>query len=216
MSQKWLRLTWYVEDYLNLIYRYYAEHGIAYICTYYHLDLTNSICDKDQLDGASYETIGDLSGLLWEKIIMLPIYNTERVNIPFTADEKGFGKFEQRTSLNFPSTYGITPTSTDFVIFDELIVNKDSEARNVPVFRVVNKERSINSFFDFWRVNLEVTFYTKENIETQVRETFIFSDYEKDIYPISVGEDMVKMMDKNSNLQLGNAYKQNIGLYFGV
>ena len=70
--QKWTRLNFYVEDFLNLVYRYYNEHGIAYVCTYYHLDLTNSICDKEILNGASYETIGDLSGLVWEKILMLP------------------------------------------------------------------------------------------------------------------------------------------------
>jgi len=216
MSQKWLRLTWYVEDFLNLVYRYYAEHGIAYICTYYHLDLTNSICDKDTLDNASYETIGDWSGLVWEKIIMLPIYDTATVQVPFTADERGFGKFDQRTELNFPSIYGIIPTSKDFVVFDELVVDKNSTPRQVPVFQVVNPERAINSFFDFWKIQLEVAHWEKEQIETQVRESFIFLDYEKDIYPLSVGEEMYKVMDKDANLGLTKRFRRNIGFYFGV
>ena len=84
--QNWLRLYHYPADYLNLVYRYYAAHGIAYICTYYHLDIPNSTLDTEILDAGSYEIIGDLSGLVWEKITMLPIYNTDQIQPSFLTN----------------------------------------------------------------------------------------------------------------------------------
>lgn len=216
MIQNWSRIKWYSNDFFNLVYQFYAQHGIAYICTYYHLDLTNSICDKDILDNASYETIGDLSGLVWEKILMLPMYNIEEVQIPFFADEKGFTKSEQKTSLNFPSLYGITPTAKDFIQFDEFVLNENSSQSQYPLFQVVNQERATNTFFDFWRINLDVTFWTKSQVENQVRETFIFVDYEKDIYPATIGQDMYSVMQRNSMLEINDSFKPDVGIYFGT
>jgi len=216
MIQKWTRIKWYSEDFLNLVYRFYAQHGIAYVCTYYHLDLTNSICDKDILDGASYEDIGEWSGLVWEKILMVPMYNTEQVSVNFFADERGFTKAEQKTSFNFPTLYGIIPTAKDFVIFDEIVVNKDSQPRDYQVFQVVNKERATNSWFDFWRVNVDITHWKKSQLDEQVRETFIFIDYEKQIYPATIGQILYSNMQKNSNVRLTDFYRHDIGVYFGT
>jgi len=53
--QNWLRIFFYPKQFLELVYRFYAAHGIAYICTYYHLDIENSILDRDILDSGSYE-----------------------------------------------------------------------------------------------------------------------------------------------------------------
>lgn len=216
MIQKWTRIKWYSEDFLNLVYRYYAQHGIAYICTYYHLDLTNSICDKDILDAASYEDIGDWSGLVWEKILMVPMYNTEQVSINFFADERGFTKSEQKTSFNFPTLYGIIPTSKDFVVFEEVVLNKNYSSTQVPVFQVVNQERATNTWFDFWRVNMDVSHWEKSQLDQQVRETFIFIDYEKQIYPATIGQVLYSNMQKNTNVKLNDFYRHDIGVYFGT
>ena len=51
---------------------------VAYPVTYYKVDWKNSIYDED-LMGASYEKhgLGQLSGIVWKKIQMLPVYWTE-------------------------------------------------------------------------------------------------------------------------------------------
>lgn len=214
--QNWFRLYHYPKDYLNLVYRYYAAHGIAYVCTYYHLDIPNSTLDLDVLDAGSYEIIGDLSGLCWEKITMLPIYNTDNIQPVFNADERGFTKHEQVSTLNFPTLYNIQPTARDFVIFDELVINENEQPANSPIYQVVNFEKATNSFFSFWKVNLKVSHYTKSQLETQIRECFSFVDYEKQIYQISNASMLYKLMNKNKSLETNDYFKHNIGYYFGV
>jgi hypothetical protein len=213
--QNWFRLQHYPADYLNLVYRYYAAHGIAYICTYYHLDIPNSTLDLDQLDAGSYEIIGNLSGLVWEKIVMLPIYNTEQIQPSFSADERGFGKHDQITALNFPTLYNIQPTSRDFIHFEELPLN-DSNAPNVesPMYQVVNFEKATNTFFSFWKLSAKVSWYTKPQLEQNVREVFAFVDYEKQIYQIDTAQSLFKLLEKNSKLGTNKFYRDQVGWYF--
>jgi len=215
-AQNWYRLNHYPSEFLEQVYEYYAAHGIAYICTYYHLDIDNSIIDKTVLDSGSYERLGDLSGLVWEKITLLPIYNTEQVQVAFTADERGFGKFDQTTTLNFPSIYGFTPTAKDFIIFDETIINKDNEPSNVPMYQVVNKEKATNSWLTFWKINLQIKSERKDDLELQVRDVYSFVDYEKQIYHIDAATQMYRMLELNSNLIINDSFKENIGYYIGI
>lgn len=214
--QNWYRLHHYPSDFLNLVYRYYAAHGIAYICTYYHFDIPDSITDVEVLDGSSYENLGDLSGKTWEKITLLPIYNTDEINIVFNADERGLTKSEQQTQFNFPGLYGIIPTCTDFVYFDEIVLHEELRPSTYPLFRVVNMERAINTYFDFWKLSLRVYHSTRDQLENQVRATYSFFDYEKKIYGIDEATSLYKALEKNENLTLSTYYKENIGFYFGV
>jgi hypothetical protein len=213
--QNWLRLYHYPSDYLNLVYRYYAAHGIAYVCTYYHLDIPNSTLDLDVLDAGSYEIVGDLSGLVWEKIVMLPIYNTDQIQPAFTADERGFGKHEQTTNFNFPTLYNIQPTARDFIHFEELPLN-EGNAPNVdnPIYQVINFEKATNSYFSFWKVAAKVSWYKKSQIEANVRETFAFVDYEKQIYQIDTAQMLFKLLEKNSKLGTKKFYREQVGWYF--
>ena len=96
--------------------------------------------------------------------MMLPMYNIDQVQIPFFADERGFTKSEQKTTLNFPTLYGITPTSNDFILFDEFVLNENNSDAKYPLFQVVNQERATNTFFDFWRINLDVSYLTKSQL----------------------------------------------------
>ena len=213
--QNWARIQQYPADYLNLVYRYYASHGIAYICTYYHLDIPNSTLDKEVLDAGSYETIGNLSGLCWEKITLLPIYNTEQIQPAFSADERGFGKHEQVTSLNFPTLYNIQPTARDFIHFEELPLNQGNlPSTEAPLYQVINFEKATNTFFSFWKVNAKVSWYTKSQIEANVREVFAFVDYEKQIYQIDTAQMLFKLLEKNTKLGTNKYYREQVGWYF--
>lgn len=212
--QNWLRQQKYPRDFLEFVYEYYAKHGVAYICTYYHLDIPNSDLDKTELEAGSYEIIGDLSGLKWEKITLLPIYNTESIQPSFMADERGVGKFDQTTSFDVPSTYGITPTFTDFVLFDEIILNDGGVSTDTsPIYRVSNIEKATNTQISFWKMTLNISQFTKTQLDSQTRETYSFVDYEKQIYQIDDATEMYTLLSKNNSLDLKSRFKDSLGLY---
>jgi hypothetical protein len=216
MIQSWYRIQFYPSDFLNLVYRYYAAHGTSYICTYYHLDIPHSCADLKTLDDAAYHVTGDLSGLVWEKILFLPIYNTAVVNPAFSGDERGFGKFEQNSELNFPTLYGLTPTTYDFIYFTEPIIEKNSTPKGYPLFRVVNFDRATNSLFDFFKIYLKVHYLKKQEVEGQISQIYSFVDYQKQVYKLDNAITMTKQMEKNTKLELNNFYDQNFGYYIGA
>jgi len=100
--QNWYSIRHYSNEYLHTIYQYYAAAGISYICTYYSLNIPGSVVDTSILDAGSYEITGELSGWLWNRIMLFPVYNTETIQNTFVSDERGMGKFDQVSSFNFP------------------------------------------------------------------------------------------------------------------
>jgi len=215
MIQSWYRIQFYPSDYLNLVYKYYASHGTPYPCTYYHLDIPHSCADLKNLDDAAYHVVGDLSGLVWEKISFLPVYNTATISPTFTGDERGFGKFDQNTEFNYPSLYGITPTTYDFVHFVEPALQNNTDP-GYPLFRIVNFDRATNSLFDFFKISLKVHYITKQQIEEQISQTYSYMDYQKQIYTLSDSTTMLRLMQKNTKIELNSFYDQNFGYYIGA
>jgi len=211
--QKWTRLNNYTSDYLDTVYNYYAKHGVAYPCIYYHYDIENSDVDLDVLESGAYETFGDLSGMVWEKIIMLPVYNIDQMQPTFTADERGFGKFDQISSFNMPSIYGITPTAKDFVIFSNDILNYDDQLTTA--YQVTGFEKATNTDISFWKINIKTTSRIKINADQKTRETFVFLDYEKTIYNADDSVIMLSLLDMQTNIDMNDSYSKNTNLYFG-
>jgi len=213
--QNWYRFYFYPEEYLKIVYQYYAVHGVAYPCIYYHCDLEHSNCDQDVLDAGPYETLGDLSGLVWEKINMLPIYNTEQVNVTFNADEKGFLKNNQETSFNIPSEYKILPTNFDFVYFYPFIFKEKDKTENF--YQIRHFEKATNTDITFWRIYVKTAHKFKEKIDNQIIKDLTFIDWLKSIYST---EDSLKIMKQLSQTKKNNMrenhYSPNSGLYFGV
>lgn len=214
--QNWLRLYHYPSEFLELVYRYYAAHGVAYICTYYHLDIPRSIADVSVLDAASYHEVGDLSGLTWEKITLFPIYNTDQIQPTFMGEERGFGKFDQISGFNFPEIYGLVPTTHDHVFFEELVLNNDRQPVNHAMYRVKNFEKATNTFVTFWKVSLKVDWKTKTQIEDHVFRVYSFFDYEKRIYPLDTATSLYTLLEKNEALGHNNFFKDTVGYYFGT
>jgi len=227
ISQRWFSIQKYTHDYLQLVYRYYAEAGISYICTYYNLNIPDSVTDLTILDGGSYERVGELSGLLWNKILLLPIYNTETVQNTFVADERGMGKFDQITSFNFPTVYGMKPRIHDFVYFEELhledehnkiyklkSITDEYKTSAIPVYEVSHFEKATNTDITFWKVNLKISQFTATNIDKQLSGHFIFYDLQKRIYESPKGSFLFKMLERNRKLKANNFYRERCGLYF--
>lgn len=225
--QKWYSIRQYTRDYLELVYRFYAESGISYICAYYNLNLPQSVTDLEILDGGSYETTGDLSGLLWNKILLFPVYNVETVQNTFVADERGMGKFDQVSSFNFPTEFGLKPRIHDFVQFEEIIL--DDEHNQVyklqsitdhyrqtkkPMYQIVHFEKATNTDVTFWKVNLKISHQTAKDVDSQLSGHFTFYDLEKHIFKTEETSFLFKMLEKNQKLDGNDFYRERCGFYF--
>lgn len=212
--QKWHAIRHYTGDYLNRVYKYYAAHGRSYVCSYYNLDFPNSNLDSTVLDAGSYETVGELSGLRWRKILLLPVYNIEQVQPTFQADEKGFGMFEQTTTFNIPTEYEIVPSIHDFLIFDEGMDTISPDPSKYALFRIIHFEKATVGVITFWRMNVKIDYVDKPSIDNQLSGNFSFLDYEKKIYKTPVTSFLYRLLEKNSRLDGNNSFKENVGLYF--
>ena len=53
--QNYNRIYDYFVDYWKTLYDFYSKHGIAYLVTYYSLDLDRTVWDNENLMGGYYE-----------------------------------------------------------------------------------------------------------------------------------------------------------------
>jgi len=176
-SQLWTRLYDYIEEYQYLVYEYYAKDAIAYLVTYYHLNKDETVWDDTDLFGGYYEKIGDLTGVKWDKILLLPIFFIEEVNTQFDASvENGQIKMNE-TSIVIPSEYGFTPYPNDLVKFDQRYLQQTPN--NFPLFSVTGVEIGPNTDRRFWKLKIETEqSRTMTEVDQQVIDIYTFFDYE--------------------------------------
>ena len=211
-SQKWYLNYEYPLDYFELLYNYYSCAGVRTPLTYYHLDLSNSVCDKTILNGGSYSRFGELSGMRWKKINLLPVYHMESVQLAMTSDDTG-NNFNSTTSFFLPTIYQIQPHVHDFVIYEQIKERDDPYTAYTPMYEVINIEKASQAKLTFWKAALEVSGNTKDQIELQLSGNYTFIDYEKQIYPTSDGVFLNKMMVKNSKLNINEYFNERSGIY---
>lgn len=212
-SQKWYHINEYPVDYFELLYQYYAACGMQVPVTYYNLDMPNSVQDCEMLMGGTYEEMGNLSGYVWKKILMLPVYNFEQVNFTLNADESGVGFHNKTSTVWIPTVYEFQPMIHDYIIYDQIQWRQDPFQADIPMYRVVNMEKASNANISFWRLTLQGASKIKEQIENQLSGNFTFVDYEKKIYRTSDAINLTKQRMKNGNLMVNKFFKEQIGLY---
>ena len=212
-NQKWFNINQYPLDYYEFLYQYYSAFGVRTPVTYYSLDLSNSVYDGDLLDGGTYEQMGNLSGLLWKKINMLPVYQLEQLNFAMNADESGVYYPNLATSFYLPASYELRPRVHDFMVYEQISERDDPFKASLPMYEVVNVEKATSADVTFWKVVLNNTSRSKRDIEDQLSGNFTFVDFEKQIYPTSDAILLQKFILKNSNLKVNDFWKQHIGLY---
>jgi hypothetical protein len=223
--QKWFSIQGYSKDFLRLVYKYYADCGISYVGTYYSLNIPVSTTDLSILDGGSYELTGNMSGLMWNRIFMFPLYNIEYISNVFNAEERGFGKFDQISSFNFPTIYGIKPQPHDHILFEETILNDDTDEYFLgvddnkhnpltPIYQVVNFEKATNTPVSFWKCNIKISHRKEKDFDNHIYQNYVFIDQQKRIYSSDIGTRLLDLINKNGTLNINNYYKENIGYYF--
>lgn len=213
--QLYTRLYDYINEYFNLVYKYYSKHALAFLVNYYSISSESSVWQTDNLYGGAYERAGSLSGMKYDKYMFMPVFFMEETgSIPLEGNEYGVTK-ETRTSMVFPSSYGITPYSGDYVKFEQSFLMNDLD--NYPIYTVGGVEKATNTPITFWKANLYVEeSRSLEEIEEHTSGSFIFIDYAKSFYSLEDGEKITKLMKKNDLLKeklINNFYDPNSGFY---
>jgi len=211
--QNWLRIHDYAKQYLEWTYKTYSSHSPAYLCTYYNLDLPNSVYDGNILDAGSYEKTGNRSGLKWRKILLLPVYGIEQIQPTKSAEEDGVTMKTQMTSFNFPTEYYIKPMAHDYIKFEQDILKPTNN--QYPLYQVTNIEKATNTDKSFWKVQCQVDYRQEEDLENHLSQLCVFFDYNKKIYNIQTATTLYKLLEKNRSLQdMKKYFEVNGGYYF--
>lgn len=204
----------YIYEYQRLVYDYYSKNAVAYMVTYYNLDPENSTWDDENLLGGSYERVGNLSGTKWTKMLTLPVFYIEEIATLFDAQDVGYYK-EGNTTVVVPSSYGFTPYPGDLVKMDQSYMRPNDNT--YPIFIVTGIEKSANTARTFWKLNLKIReSITTEHIESQVSNTKMFMDYDKQIHTLDEATIIAQSLVKNEKLSedMKAMFDQNSGLYF--
>lgn len=213
--QKFNNIYDYINDYQHLVYEFYAKDVVAFLSTYYHIDGPETIWEDEHVFAGSYDRIGDLSGVKWNKILLLPVYYSEEVNTSFDGQEIGYVK-EGETSFVIPSAYGITPLPNDKIKFEQNFLRPTNDV--YPVYNITGVEKSVNTDITFWKLRAKVEqSITETQLNAQVQDTYVFFDYDKNIHTVENSTFLTRLLVKNETLRerlRDSFYDRNSGFYF--
>ena len=213
--QLWERIYDYIHEYQHLVYEYYAKDAHAFLVTYYHLNKSETIWDDEYINGGAYEEIGELTGIRWNKILLLPVFWIEEISSTrIDATEIGQNKFNETTFV-IPSEYGFTPYPHDIIKFEQSYLQEPVD--NFPLFHITGTEIGPNTSKRFWKVYLESDQSRRiEDVENQTIDIYSFLDYDKQIHTLENAQKMLSLMDNNDKLRklLQTSFDKNTGFYF--
>lgn len=213
--QHYNRIYEYIDEYLNLIYGFYAKHVVAYPITYYNLNVDETIWEDDQIFGGAYEETGDLSGIKRNKILMLPVYYMEDITTAFDAQETGYIK-ENNTTFVIPSEYNFVPYPHDIIKMSQSVLRPTNDT--YPIYKVTGVEISVNTDKRFWRLRCEtLESSTTADVDAQVVGNYAFVDYDKKIHTIEDAQYITRLLVKDERLvdvKKTEFYDSRTGYYF--
>ncbi|MFW6002017.1 MAG: hypothetical protein ACOCQD_01615 [archaeon] len=215
--EAWFRRYNYIEDYYWTLYKLYSNVYPAYPVTYYSLDFENSTLDRKYLNAGSYEKlgVGELSGVLWRKVLMLPVFGIEQIQPSQNTGEKGLTYHETMTSqIILPSVYKFKPIENDMVDLNFGI--KDVAIKNQPLFTITNVNMaSHGNYLNFYQCQVRVAPFYISDLETQISSYWMFLDHEKKIYPLENTQVLLKLEEKVKTItnDLNKFFNQHVGVY---
>ena len=212
--QNYRRIYDYIHEYQNLVYNYYSKHVVAFLTTYYNLNVCETIWEDEDIMGGAYEQVGDLSGIKRNKILTLPLFYSEEISTAFDGQEVGYGK-ENETSFVMPSTYNFKPYPNDIIKLEQEFLSPTNNT--FPLFIVTGVEIHPNTERRFWKIRCK-TFQSEgiESVDAQVQNTYSFVEYDKKIHTLEDSQFMARLLFKHSLLKpnLQNLYDSRCGYYF--
>jgi len=198
-TQKYNRIYDYIHEYQKLVYDFYSKDVVAFLTTYYHIDAEATVWEDEHVFGGSYDRVGELSGVRWNKILLLPVYYIEDVSTVFDGQEKGYVK-EGETRFVIPSTYNFTPLPNDKIKMEQAYLRPVNDT--YPVFNVSGVEKSVNADRTFWKLKVEVEqSVTEKNLDAQVLDSYVFYEYDKKIHELEDAQYLTQLLQKNETLR---------------
>ena len=212
--QNYNRIYDYIHEYQNLVYDYYSKHVVAFLTTYYNLNVCETIWEDEDIMGGAYEQVGDLSGIKRNKILVLPLFYSEEYTTAFDGQEIGYVK-ENETSFVMPSTYNFKPYPNDIIKLEQNYLSPTKDT--FPLFIVTGVEIHPNTERRFWKIRCK-TFQSEglASVEAQVENIYSFVEYDKKIHTLEDSQFMARLLYKKSLLKpfLQNLYDSRCGYYF--
>lgn len=214
-TQKFTSSLNHISDYFELVNRFFSSWQLAVTTVnYYNLDIENSNVDKDIMNGGSYELTGDLSGWKWRKILMFQVNAIEALpTTATTAEENGVTKSDHVTSMYFPEIYEMVPHAHDFISFECLNTGSNYVRRTLPVYQVVNFEKSNDFELGFYKISCKSSSTTTKQLDQQLSGVYTLVDFEKQIYPIDQSIIIQELLNERTKNKLKSYFDQNCGLY---
>jgi len=192
---------YYLKQYLEQVNRYKYEYRGS-VVTYYRLNTDQSIMDKTLLMNGSYERIGDLSGLKYDKIVNFYVAGSEQIVPQLEGGEQGV-KIDYRTTIMFPRI-DFEPSFYDFLIFT---VSNDITK---PVFQVVNFSLAyLQDEITIYKADIKGVGIPLDLLEQQVIGTYGYTDIDHKIHPIDEYNQIIKAYQNVQNLE-ANIDRDNI------
>jgi len=211
--QNWERLYSYIHDYQQLVYDYYSKTGVAFLINYYNIDRTDTVWEDEDLMGGPYEWLGNLTGLKFNKYLLLPVYFFDEINTGFDGQEIGLNK-EQTSTFVFPSSYGITPYAGDLVKLEQAYMRPTNNT--YPLFTVEGREIHPNTDKRFWKLTIRPHHSSDTHeADLQVSNTYVFFDYDKKVHTLEDGLSLARLLSRNDKLRdrLTALWDPNSGFY---
>jgi len=159
----------YIEQANKLVYDYYSVHGFGSICHYFNINWSQSTADMDKLRDGSYEVYGDMSGIRFTKILLLPVYFVDPIQPSYIGDERGY-IHETESSIVIPSTYGLTPYEHDIVYFPTEL----NPSVKYPIYEVIGIEKATDTPVTFYRCRIRSARTSYDVVNNQVVELKIW------------------------------------------
>ena len=212
-TQKYERLYFYIHEYQNLVYDFYAEDVVRFLVTYYNMNIPSTIWEDEDLFGGPYEWTGDLSGIKRNKILVLPVYYMDQVTTAFDGEETGYNK-DNETTFVIPSTHGFVPYPQDIIKVEQRFMRPSNDV--YPLY-VSGVEISANTDRRYWKLKVE-TFQseTLASVDAQVENVYSYVEYDKKIHTLSDAEFMARLLVKDAELRptLKNLHDERVGFYY--
>lgn len=213
--QNYERLYEYVHEYQELLYDYYSQHAVRFLCTYYNINLEDTVWDDQNLYGGSYAPTGEYSGIKRNKILLLPVYFPEEITTLFDANEEGLIK-NTETSIVIPCSHKFKPSVQDVVKFEQDYLRQENDT--YPLYRVTGIEIHPNTDKRFWKLKLKVfQSQTTEDLDQQVVNTYSYLEYNKQIYELEDAEFISKLLYKHEILRdtlRNKLFDERVGFYY--
>lgn len=185
--QPLIRISDYVDEYLNLTYEVYAHNGNIINVTYYQLNKDETVYDPTFKE--TYRKSGKLSGRKWNKIHLVPVMFSQNTSHGFTSGEKGFSfNQETQTDIVIEANIGLHPHIGDIILFN---INKDYS-----FWEIENIEKSGSVKNAFYKCNLKSIRLENPSFENAISAEFIFIEYIKKILKLEDGTKFSKLMDR--------------------